>query len=95
VSSDSGREFINHQVWQWRRENGVGFYPGQSLPEKRQLFSWNKKTAAVSTKPGYYRYDTDEEAATPAKVYHLLCPRSFFDIPQSKSRAKSGWKTAS
>ena len=88
VDSDSGGEFINHQVWQWCREQGVEFTRGRPYRKNDNCFVEQKNGDIVRKAVGYYRYDTDEETAALAEVYRCLCPLVNFWYPSIKVTGK-------
>jgi hypothetical protein len=88
VDSDSGGEFINHQLWQWCQENGVEFTRGRPYRKNDNCFVEQKNGDLVRKAVGYHRYDTDEETAALAEVYRLLCPLVNFWYPSIKVTGK-------
>ncbi|MDR1025734.1 MAG: transposase family protein [Treponema sp.] len=88
VDSDSGGEFINHQVWHWCTEHGVEFTRSRPYRKNDNCFVEQKNGDIVRKAVGYYRYDTDEETAALAEVYRLLCPLVNFWYPSIKITGK-------
>jgi hypothetical protein len=88
VDSDSGGEFINHQVWQWCRENSVEFTRGRPYRKNDNCFVEQKNGGIIRKAVGYHRYDTDEETAALGEVYRLLCPLVNFWYPSIKVTGK-------
>ena len=88
VDSDCGGEFINHQVWQWCRENGVQFTRGRPYRKNDNCFVEQKNGDVIRKTVGYYRFDTDEETAALAEVCRYLCPLANFWYPSIKVSGK-------
>ena len=94
ADSGCGGEFINHQVWQWCKENGVGFTRGRPCRKNDNCFAEQKNGGVIRKTAGCYRFDTGQETAALAEVCRHLCPWSTSGIPQSKSQVRNGLKTA-
>lgn len=88
LDSDSGGEFINHQVWQWCRENNIEFTRGRPYRKNDNCFVEQKNGDIVRKAVGYHRYDTDEETTALAEVYRYRCPPVNFWYPSIKVTGK-------
>ncbi|MDR0688989.1 MAG: transposase family protein [Spirochaetaceae bacterium] len=88
VDSESGGEFINRQVWQWCKENGVEFTRGRPCRKNDNCFVEQKNGDVIRKAVGCSRFDTDQETAALAGVYRHLCPLVNFWYPSIKVTGK-------
>ncbi|GHT73409.1 integrase [Spirochaetia bacterium] len=88
IDSDNGGEFINTQLVEWARENGVQFTRGRPYRKNDNCFVEQKNGDIVRKTVGYHRYDTDEEHLALAEIYRLFCPLLNFWYPSLKITGK-------
>ena len=88
IDSDNGGEFINHQLWNWCKENHVIFTRSRSYHKNDNCFVEQKNDIAVRHTVGYHRYDTQEATDALARVYRSLCPLINFFYPSAKLISK-------
>lgn len=81
IDSDNGGEFINHQLWDYCKENKILFTRSRPYRKNDNCFVEQKNDMAIRRTVGYYRFDTDEEFAALQQVYRHLCPLLNFYYP--------------
>jgi hypothetical protein len=79
IDSDSGAEFINHQLFRYCQEERLTFTRSRSYRKNDNCFVEQKNYSVVRRAVGYARYDTEEELLTIDELYrHLRLYTNFF-----------------
>jgi hypothetical protein len=84
IDSDSGGEFINHQLFRYCQQERITFTRSRSYRKNDGCFVEQKNYSIVRRAVGYLRYDTEEELLTLNELYRLLRLYTNFFQPTMK-----------
>jgi hypothetical protein len=84
IDSDSGAEFINHELYRYCQEEGITFTRSRSYRKNDNCFVEQKNYSVVRRAVGYFRYDTEEELKVVNELYHYLRLYTNFFQPTMK-----------
>jgi hypothetical protein len=88
IDSDNGGEFINHQLLDWCKENGVKFTRGRPYRKNDNCFVEQKNGDVVRKTVGYSRFEGQNAADALADVYRHLNPLLNYFYPTLRLAAK-------
>jgi hypothetical protein len=88
LDSDNGGEFINNNLAQYCAGEGITFTRSRPLKKNDGCFVEQKNWSVVRRETGYSRYDTEEERALIAVIYHDLRLYVNYFLPSLKLIAK-------
>lgn len=88
IDSDSGSEFINHQLNRYCTEEKITFTRGRSGRKNDQSFVEQKNDSIVRRWVGYGRYDTQEQIDILNELYEVLRLYLNFFVPVMKLKEK-------
>ena len=71
INTDSGGEFINHNLIDYCQRTGIGFTRSRPARKNDNCLVEQKNYDAVRKIVGYLRYDTEEERALLNQIYRL------------------------
>ena len=86
--SDSGSEFINHQLYRYSIAEKITFTRGRSGKKNDNAFVEEKNDSVVRRWVGYGRYDTQEQVAILNELYAILRLYANFFLPVMKLKEK-------
>ena len=86
--SDSGSEFINHQLYRYSIQEKITFTRGRAGKKNDNAFVEEKNDSVVRRWVGYGRYDTQEQVAVLNELYTVLRLYANFFLPVQKLREK-------
>jgi hypothetical protein len=86
--SDSGSEFINHQLYRYSIAEKITFTRGRSGKKNDNAFVEEKNDSVVRRWVGYGRYDTHEQVAVLNELYNVLRLYTNFFLPVMKLKEK-------
>lgn len=86
--SDSGSEFINHQLYRYSIAEKITFTRGRSGKKNDNAFVEEKNDSVVRRWVGYGRYDTHEQVAILNVLYNVLRLYTNFFLPVMKLKEK-------
>ena len=86
--SDNGGEFINHQLLDWCRNNGVKFTRGRPCRKNDNCFVEQKNGDVVRKTVGYARFEGENALNALAEVYRFLNPLLNYWYPALRLIAK-------
>lgn len=92
IDSDSGSEFINHQLYQYCLKHHITFTRGRPGKKNDNPFVEAKNDSIVRRWVGYGRFDTQEQVSLLNEFYELFRLYSNFYLPVQKlvSRERVG-----
>jgi len=88
VDSDNGGEFINHQLFDWCRENNIQFTRGRPYRKNDNCFVEQKNGDVVRKTVGYARFEGEKAQKALAEVYQYLNPLLNYWYPTLRLIAK-------
>lgn len=88
LHTDNGSEFINHTLFNWCRQEKVGFTRGRSYRKNDQAYVEQRNWLAVRRQVGYDRLASKQAYALLGELYPLLCLHLNFLRPLRKVVAK-------
>lgn len=86
--SDSGSEFINHQLFRYSILEKITFTRGRSGKKNDNAFVEEKNDSVVRRWVGYERYDTQEQVDILNELYEVLRLYTNFFLPVMKLKEK-------
>lgn len=86
--SDSGSEFINHQLYRYSIAEKITFTRGRSGKKNDNAYVEEKNDSVVRRWVGYGRYDTKEQVAILNELYAVLRLYTNFFLPVMKLKEK-------
>ena len=86
--SDSGSEFINHQLYRYSIAEKITFTRGRSGKKNDNAYVEEKNDSVVRRWVGYGRYDTHEQVAILNDLYEVLRLYTNFFLPVMKLKEK-------
>lgn len=86
--SDSGAEFINHQLYRYSIQEKITFTRGRSGKKNDNAFVEEKNDSVVRRWVGYGRYDTQEQVDILNELYAILRLYTNFFLPVMKLKEK-------
>lgn len=86
--SDSGSEFINHQLYRYSIQEKITFTRGRAGKKNDNAFVEEKNDSVVRRWVGYGRYDTWEQVAIRNELYGVLRLYTNFFLPVMKLKEK-------
>lgn len=86
--SDSGSEFINHQLYRYSIQEKITFTRGRSGKKNDNAFVEEKNDSIVRRWVGYGRYNTHEQVAVLNELYEVLRLYTNFFLPVMKLKEK-------
>lgn len=86
--SDSGSEFINHQLYRYSIQEKITFTRGRSGKKNDNAFVEEKNDSIVRRWVGYGRYDTQEQVVVLNELYEVLRLYTNFFLPVMKLKEK-------
>lgn len=86
--SDSGSEFINHQLYHYSIQEKITFTRGRSGKKNDNAYVEEKNDSVVRRWVGYGRYDTWEQVAILNELYSVLRLYTNFFLPVMKLKEK-------
>lgn len=86
--SDSGSEFINHQLYRYSIQEKITFTRGRSGKKNDNAFVEEKNDSVVRRWVGYGRYDTEEQVDILNELYEVLRLYTNFFLPVMKLKEK-------
>ncbi len=84
IDSDSGPEFINHELYRYCQQEGITFTRSRSYRKNDNCFVEQKNYSVVRRAVGYFRYDTEEELKVVNELYQYLRLYTNFFQPTMK-----------
>jgi hypothetical protein len=78
---DNGMEFINEPLLSWCIQQHIEASRTRPYHKNDNCYAEQKNYDAVRKTVGYFRFDTSEECAALAEVYHWLCPLYNYWMP--------------
>lgn len=88
IDSDSGSEFINHQLYRYSIAEKITFTRGRSGKKNDNAFVEEKNDSVVRRWVGYGRYDTWEQVDILNELYGVLRLYTNFFLPVMKLKEK-------
>ena len=88
LHTDNGREFINHTLFNWCRQEKVAFTRGRSYRKNDQAYVEQRNWLAVRRQVGYDRLASKQAYALLGELYPLLCLHLNCLRPMRKLAAK-------
>lgn len=86
--SDSGSEFINHQLYRYSIQEKITFTRGRAGKKNDNPFVEEKNDSVVRRWVGYGRYDTKEQVEILNELYEVLRLYTNFFLPVMKLKEK-------
>jgi hypothetical protein len=86
--SDSGSEFINHQLYRYSIQEEITFTRGRAGKKNDNPYVEEKNDSVVRRWVGYGRYDTHEQVAVLNELYAVLRLYTNFFLPVQKLKEK-------
>lgn len=86
--SDSGSEFINHQLYRYSIQEKITFTRGRAGKKNDNAFVEEKNDSVVRRWVGYGRYDTQEQVDVLNELYDVLRLYTNFFLPVMKLKEK-------
>lgn len=86
--SDSGSEFINHQLYRYSIQEHITFTRGRAGKKNDNAFVEEKNDSIVRRWVGYERYDTQEQVDILNELYKTLRLYTNFFLPVMKLKEK-------
>lgn len=86
--SDSGSEFINHQLYRYSIEEKITFTRGRSGKKNDNAYVEEKNDSIVRRWVGYGRYNTQEQVDVLNELYEVLRLYTNFFLPVMKLKEK-------
>ena len=86
--SDSGSEFINHQLYRYSIAEKITFTRGRAGKKNDNAFVEEKNDSVVRRWVGYGRYDTQEQVDILNELYEVLRLYTNFFLPVMKLKEK-------
>ena len=86
--SDSGSEFINHQLYRYSIQEKITFTRGRAGKKNDNPFVEEKNDSVVRRWVGYGRYDTQEQVDILNELYDVLRLYTNFFLPVQKLKDK-------
>lgn len=86
--SDSGSEFINHQLYRYSIQEKITFTRGRAGKKNDNPFVEEKNDSIVRRWVGYGRYDTQEQVDILNELYEVLRLYTNFFLPVQKLKEK-------
>ena len=92
--SDSGSEFINHQLYRYSIQEKITFTRGRSGKKNDNAYVEEKNDSVVRRWVGYGRYDTQEQVNVLNELYRILrlYTNFFFPVMKLKEKERVGSK---
>jgi len=88
IDSDNGGEFINHQLLDWCKQNGIAFTRGRPYRKNDNCFVEQKNGDVVRKTVGYARFEGEAAYNALAEVYRYLNPLLNYWYPTLRLIAK-------
>jgi len=88
IDSDNGGEFINHQLLDWCKQNGIVFTRGRPYRKNDNCFVEQKNGDVVRKTVGYARFEGEAAYNALAQVYRYLNPLLNYWYPTLRLIAK-------
>lgn len=89
IDSDSGAEFINHELYRYCQQEGITFTRSRSYRKNDNCFVEQKNYSVVRRAVGYLRYDTEKELRLINELYRNLRLYTNFFQPSMKLKEKT------
>ena len=84
LNADNGGEFINQNLYNWCKANGVAFTRSRPYRKNDNPYVEQKNNAVVRTAVGYLRYDTREQQRMLSQIYANVRLLVNFFYPSTK-----------
>ena len=85
---DNGMEFINEPLLTWCIKRHIEVSRSRPYRKNDNCYAEQKNYDSVRKTVGYFRFDTPEECAALADVYHFLCPLYNYWMPSFRLVSK-------